>query len=746
MTDSRSHAPAPESTPPDTSFRRTTLTTIAWLIALASTAMVPVLMLAEREHQHVVSAAAYSLFNWVMVWLLGRGKLVVVPYMMVAAATVVATVAVLASGTVRSAGSYLFLGAVAGAGVMLGRRALIATVLTSVSVLGGLNLAESHGMLRSSLSQVGISVWLVQTTIIALVASLVFYSREREMAATRKQLEELEQRRQSERDRDRSADRFVRIFRLSPNPMVAQSATDASIVAVNPAFERVYGYTQSEVEGRNEAFLWDDQAQRAQYLDMLRRERRVVQYPCMARRADGSTFSVLASSELGDSHQDALVITSVTDRSEEKRRESLLVGIAQGMTGDDPKAFFASLTQHMAHTLKADLVFVGEVVPQQNVRTLSVWRGQAHQNNFTYRTAGLPCEQVLHQHELCVCTQATQVPSATVDTVNASNAALYVGQALLGPDGAPVGLLTAMWAHDVPLTDELRALISIFASRASAELLRLHRDREVHMLNETLEQRVRVRTAELNKLNAELDSFAYSVSHDLKSPLRAIDGFTRLISEQFEGRMSAEEAAMLNRVIGATTRMSQLIADMLSLARISQGNLQRRWVNLSALAEGIRNSTQERTPERSIDWHIEPDLFSWCDPQLMTIALENLLLNSVKYTRDQPHARISFGRAESLPSGDPRWCVRDNGAGFDMAYADKLFKPFQRLHMPSSGFEGTGIGLATVRRIVERHGGDISGEAAIGQGASFVFSLGKQDANPAATVGATVPTAQTNGG
>ncbi|WP_372659459.1 ATP-binding protein, partial [Hydrogenophaga sp.] len=229
--------------------------------------------------------------------------------------------------------------------------------------------------------------------------------------------------------------------------------------------------------------------------------------------------------------------------------------------------------------------------------------------------------------------------------------------------------------------------------------------------------------AELEQVNAELDSFAYSVSHDLKSPLRAIDGFTQLLKDQLQDRASADERAMMERVLAATHRMSDLIADMLSLARISQGMLEMVEVDLSDLVQDIRRRTQTRMPERAIEWRIQPDLLCRCDASLARIALDNLLSNALKYTRDQPHPLIEFGQMPGTSGGPGEYFVRDNGVGFDMRHADKLFKPFQRLHMPSEGFEGSGIGLATVHRIVERHAGRIRADSRVGEGTSLYFSF-----------------------
>jgi light-regulated signal transduction histidine kinase (bacteriophytochrome) len=178
--------------------------------------------------------------------------------------------------------------------------------------------------------------------------------------------------------------------------------------------------------------------------------------------------------------------------------------------------------------------------------------------------------------------------------------------------------------------------------------------------------------------------------------------------------------------------MSTLIADMLALARVSQGQVELTRADLSELAEQVMQAEQAKHPDRPLRWRVEPGLVCVCDPRLMRIALENLLGNAVKYTRDQPAPVIAVGRVPGEAGAALAFFVRDNGVGFNMAYADKLFKPFQRLHLPSE-FEGTGIGLATVRRIVERHGGTVTGTAQTGEGAEFRLTMGPARALPVPT-------------
>jgi len=243
---------------------------------------------------------------------------------------------------------------------------------------------------------------------------------------------------------------------------------------------------------------------------------------------------------------------------------------------------------------------------------------------------------------------------------------------------------------------------------------------EVTRLNAELEQRVRQRTAELEAANKELDAFTYSVSHDLRAPLRRIEGFGRILGDEYADRLDDRGRHFLERIRAGSTEMAEMIDSFLKLSRSTRSELTIESVDLSALAESVVARLREREPERAVSIAIAPGMAAQGDRRLLGAVLENLLGNAWKYTRTTKGAAIRFETEES--DGPTVYAVRDNGAGFDMAYADRLFLPFSRLHRPEE-FEGTGIGLATVVRILARHGGRIRAEGAVGRGATFRFTL-----------------------
>jgi PAS domain S-box-containing protein len=401
---------------------------------------------------------------------------------------------------------------------------------------------------------------------------------------------------------------------------------------------------------------------------------------------------------------DATAQVEAEDRR--RRAELALQAVTKGTAGYTGHAFFSSLAEVLAHTLNARWVLVARSTGGGQAMSLAGWAGGP--------TAPGPLPAHGPLDEALAARWATAVDPAGTQVPH------VVAVPIVGLDGRALGLVAAMDTAPPVDLDTTRWLLALCAVRAGAEIQRMDKEDEILSLNADLERRVVERTIELTSANRELEAFSYSVSHDLRAPLRSIDGFAMALMEDFGDALEPAARQYVQIVRRESQRMGQIIDDLLGLARLTRSALNRGPVDLTALCTDIVDALRRREPGRGVTVSIETGMMAQGDANLLRIALENLIGNAWKFTSRTPHAIIEIG-AGGTPS-QPTFHVRDNGVGFDASMASKLFQPFARLHAATE-YEGTGLGLATVARIVKRHGGQISASGQPGKGAEITWSL-----------------------
>ena len=329
---------------------------------------------------------------------------------------------------------------------------------------------------------------------------------------------------------------------------------------------------------------------------------------------------------------------------------------------------------------------------------------------------GLYCETVMDTQRELLVANALQDPLWDHNPDISLGMVSYCGLPLVWPDGRIFGTICILDARENRYKQLYRRLLEQFRDSVQLGLQMVYENQMLQQTQQALERS----NAQLTAANAELEAFTYAVSHDLRAPLRALDGFSEALLEDYGDKLDDSGKTYLRYLREGSQDMSRLIDGLLTLSRSTRGELEYATVDLSALAEEVLHELRANEPQRQVVCRVTPRLQAHGDRRLLKTALRNLLGNAWKYTANRIDACIEFSTIQK--DGKIVYCISDNGAGFDMTYADKLFQPFQRLHK-NTEFSGMGIGLATVQRIIHRHGGTIRGEGAPGKGAKFFFTL-----------------------
>ncbi len=528
-------------------------------------------------------------------------------------------------------------------------------------------------------------------------------------------------------DQRRTEQTLAAIVEHTPNVAIQIYERDGTIRLWNPASQLLYGWDAETTVGKlaNETFL------RGQgFIDLLaafssiERDGRPVGpavFPVQHR--DG--YEILPLSTIfgipGPEGRQQFVCMDV-DVTERVRLQQALATAAGGPTAtgvvSGGRAFYLLLAQELARLLGCRYVLAATLSDDRATAQAVILVADGKDGgDLSYPLAGTPCAKVVGSG---VCHfpsgVAAQFPDDPLLTQMGIEA--YLGAPLHDSTGLPIGVLVAL--HDRPLhaTADKISVLEIFAARIGAEHVRTRAEATVRRANAELEQRVSERTAQLAAINAELESFSYSVSHDLRAPLRAVDGFSAALAEDHAATLPVEAVMLLTRVRAAAGKMGRLIDDLLNLARISRRPVLPQVVDVSALASEIAADLVQAHPARRVTFQTAPGLTAYADPGLIRIALTNLLDNAWKFTARRDPARVEL--VGENHDGVDWLVVVDDGVGFDPRYADKLFKSFQRLHAVHE-FDGSGIGLATVARVVNRHGGRLRASGVPGQGSRFAI-------------------------
>jgi len=547
------------------------------------------------------------------------------------------------------------------------------------------------------------------------------FNDENKLIGTIGTIQDISDLKQVETEKQQTQRLYEDIFSSATEGFVIRDLTGITIEA-NSAMYNMYGYSKEEYLKLNLRQL----APKGFEEDIVKREQIISNsktYFTEAKRIrkDGSIFDVEIHASLISYQGEPHVFSIVHDITERKKTENVIKNIAEGVSTATGEEFFKQLVLQIAKLFHAQYVFIS-LLNDDNTKDLNTYVlciGGEIADNITYEHKNTPCGAILNDK---TCAYPTNVQSLfPLDKLLVDmNADSYVGTPLFNTNGKPIGVIVIIDTKPMENIEYTKEIMQIFAARTAAELERAKALNELQTYQEGLELKVQHRTKELEAVNLELESFSYSVSHDLRSPLRAIDGFSKALIDEYGDKFDADGHDLLSRVRKNTVRMGKLIDGLLNLSRLGRAKLNIESLKLGKIADEIMANFRENEPDRQVEFKNSVNDTVTGDADQLRIVIDNLLGNAWKYSSKKEITKIEFGRKRI--KGKTTYYITDNGAGFDMQYADKLFGAFQRLH--GREYEGSGIGLATVQRIIHRHHGSIWADAEIGKGATFFFTLG----------------------
>jgi PAS domain S-box-containing protein len=543
--------------------------------------------------------------------------------------------------------------------------------------------------------------------------------------AIAREMEAMAGRKRAEEERRASEEKFYKAFQNSPDAININRLSDGVYLAVNEGFERSSGYPAEEVIGKStlELNIWANPEDRARLAKRLLEKGFVEYKEVLIRHRDGRVAPSLGSSRLLMINGEQCVISVTRDLTQQKQAEESLRRLNAELQAIN-RITAAVTTQLDIPILLKEALRGALSIAGLESGAIYLW---SPGDQVFYLASSLYLKPTHAEFEL-----------KRDSFEEMSGDARAEAEAAKGPVGiAPFFQVTFPLTNNQSSTgmmclrsnqiaavppDTLDLLHHLGGTIALAlENARLYETVQRHA--EELEEHVAERTTQLSAINQELEAFSYSAAHDLRAPLRVIDGYSQILLTEDALSLAPEGRERLSRIVANVARMQKMLDALLALSRLTQSSLHREALDISAMAHDVANELIQRDSARAIAWCIEPGLLVQGDRLLLRTVLENLLGNAWKFTAPRAQASIVFGKLDaSTPPGETIYFVRDNGAGFDMARASQLFQVFRRLHADNE-FPGTGIGLASVKRILHRHGGRIWAEGAPGRGATFYFTV-----------------------